>query len=326
MNETNVEQERANELLKKIGAAFHSRVIGQDHLLRELFTGLIGGGHVLIEGVPGLGKTLAAKTLAGTIQAEFKRIQFTPDLLPSDITGTMVFSQQTGDFYFRKGPVFTNILLADEINRAPGKVQSALLEAMEERQVTIGDETYPLPNPFFVIATQNPIEHEGTYNLPEAQVDRFFLKILLDYPTRDEELQILGRYGSDAPSIRLPAIDLEEYRFLRSFCAGMHMQEELKRYVVSLIRATRPAAGDGDQSPANTFLMFGASPRGALALQQCSKIFAFLSGRNYVLPEDIKEAALPVLRHRILLSYEAESEGLSADVIIRRILETVAVP
>ena len=312
-------RERAAALLLKLSKAFHTAVIGQEHLLRDMVTGLLAGGHVLIEGVPGLAKTLAAKTLAQCTDAEFKRIQFTPDLLPSDITGTHIYIQQTGAFTFRKGPVFTNILLADEINRAPGKVQSALLEAMQERQVTAGDETYRLPEPFFVMATQNPIEHEGTYRLPEAQVDRFLLKILLTYPGKEEERKIIRLFDSDAEGAAVqPVIGTEDIAFLKRHCSGIQVQEELQNYMVEIVRTTR--------SLSNAYISFGASPRGAIALNLCSKITAWLNGRDYVLPEDIKAAVYPVLRHRLILSYEAESEGLSADAIIEQILQSLPIP
>jgi len=319
-------QERANAILGKIGSAFHTTIIGQDHLLRELLTALIGGGHVLIEGVPGLAKTLAAKTIAHCIQADFKRIQFTPDLLPADITGTLIYREHTGDFKFRQGPIFSNIVLADEINRSPGKVQSALLEAMEERQVTLGDTTYPLPSPFFVIATQNPIEHEGTYQLPEAQIDRFFLKILLGYPKKQEEIEIIRRFGDDAADLTGPVISADDLHFIQEYCSTMLVKEELQDYIVELVRATRPCDPGTGETFADKYISFGASPRGSLVLQRCGKIFAFLAGRDYVLPEDIKAAVLPVLRHRIILSYEAESEGLTSDHILYRILQAVPVP
>ncbi len=310
-------REQAGDILRKVGEAFHTAVVGQEQLLRELLTGLVAGGHVLIEGVPGLAKTLAAKTIAYCIDADFKRIQFTPDLLPSDITGTLIYIQQTGGFRFRQGPVFCNILLADEVNRAPGKVQSALLEAMQERQVTVGEETYPLPDPFFVIATQNPIEHEGTYRLPEAQIDRFLLKILLSYPEKEEETAILRLlHGGTLPDIK-PVIGKEDVAFLRQHCSRIQVQDELLTYMVDIVRATRAS---------NAYISFGASPRGAIALNICARITAWLCGRDFVLPEDIKTAVYPVLRHRLILSYEAESEGLSCDAIIERILRTVPIP
>ena len=311
-------RERAGSILQKVKEAFHTAVIGQRHLLLELLTGLIGGGHVLIEGVPGLAKTLAAKTLAQCIDIDFKRIQFTPDLLPSDITGSHVYIQQTGAFQFRRGPVFTNVLLADEINRAPGKVQSALLEAMQERQVTAGEDTYKLPEPFFVMATQNPIEHEGTYRLPEAQVDRFLVKIILSYPGREDEQEILHRFNSGAATDLAPVITKEDIAFLQRYCSGIQVQEELLGYMVDIVRATR--------LPSNTYISFGASPRGAIALHVCAKITAWLNGRDFVLPEDIKTAVYPVLRHRLILSYEAESEGLSGDAVLTQILQSVAIP
>ncbi len=318
--------ERAAEYLRKVKKAFHITVVGQEHLLEELLAGIVGGGHVLIEGVPGLAKTLAAKTIARCIDADFKRIQFTPDLLPSDITGTLIYFQQTGTFDVRKGPVFTNILLADEINRAPGKVQSALLEAMQEKQVTIGEQSFPLPEPFFVVATQNPIEHEGTYILPEAQVDRFFLKILLSYPGEDEELSILQSAVSDHMEEVKQVIRKEDIAFLRQYCSEIRVQSELQQYIISIVRATRPTETGNENRVADKYISFGASPRGAINLFMCGKIFAWLQGRDFVLPEDIKAASFSVLRHRIILSYEAESEGLSNDAVLEHILKTVPVP
>lgn len=326
-NDNRQRQQRAADIYRRLRDAFHTVVVGQEQLLRELVSGLVAGGHILLEGVPGLAKTLAAKTLARCIDAEFKRIQFTPDLLPSDITGTQIYFQQTGSFTFRKGPVFTNILLADEINRAPGKVQSALLEAMQELQVTMGDETYRLPHPFFVVATQNPIEHEGTYILPEAQVDRFFLKVLLTYPRESEELSIAGRcMNGEFPRVK-PVVQREDIDFLKNYCMNIRLQEELQSYIVRIVRATRPDES-GDRKPAvsDKYISFGASPRGTINLSICAKIFAWFDNRDFVLPEDIKAAAFPVLRHRIILSYEAESEGLSSDDVLDRILQSIPIP
>lgn len=320
------QRERADRILQKITKAFHRHVVGQEELLRQLLTALVAGGHVLIEGVPGLAKTLAAKTIASCIDVDFKRIQFTPDLLPSDITGTLIYLQETGEFSFRKGPVFTNILLADEINRSPGKVQSALLESMQELQVTVGQESHRLPSPFFVIATQNPIEHEGTYILPEAQIDRFLLKILLGYPSKAEELAVLRLFDDGAKAPADAVIGPEDIDFLGRYCSRLRIDAELQEYLLAIVRATRPEDSGDSAGIAPRYISFGASPRGTIALNICSKITAWLNGRDFVLPEDIKEAVYPVLRHRIILSYEAEAEGLTPDAVIEGVVQTIPVP
>ena len=314
------------------------RIVGQREMINGLLASLIAGGHILLEGVPGLAKTLAVKSLAEITNLEFKRIQFTPDLLPADLTGTMIWEQSMGSFSVRRGPVFANIILADEINRAPAKVQSALLEAMEEKQVTIGETSYPLPDPFFVLATENPIEHEGTYSLPEAELDRFLMKLLIVYPQPVEELDIVknspslsaGTVNKTAPLS--PVLTGEALSILRNTADLIHIDEEIARYIVSIVTATRPSglrkAADAQSKTEDVYryVSFGASPRASIALYRCSRIFAMFEGRNYVSPEDVKTVALPVLRHRIVLSYEAEAEGMDADAVITRILGHVPVP
>jgi len=300
-------------------------IVGQKTLVERMMVALLCRGHLLVEGVPGLAKTLAVKTLGDVLDLQFARIQFTPDLLPADLIGTMIYQQKTGEFVARKGPVFTNLLLADEINRAPAKVQSALLESMQERQVTLGDTSHPLPDPFLVFATQNPIEQEGTYPLPEAQVDRFLLKARVDYPTRIEERQILDRMISgEAPSVsRVLAGDA--VRNLIRRVQEIYMDDRLRDYIVALVSATRAPREVGlvDLAP---LIAYGASPRATLAFSHASRAVAFLRGRGYVVPEDVKEIAKDVLRHRVLLTYEAEAEDVTSDTIIDRILERVEVP
>ena len=310
------------------------RIVGQKEMIDGLLAALVAGGHILLEGVPGLAKTLAVKSLAEITGLEFKRIQFTPDLLPADLTGTMIWEQANGRFTVRRGPVFANVILADEINRAPAKVQSALLEAMEEKQVTIGETSYPLPDPFFVLATENPIEHEGTYSLPEAELDRFLLKLLVVYPQPLEELDIVknspplssGSKGRGAPLS--PVLTNEKLSYLRNIADLIHVDEEIQKYIVSVVRATRPAFAANAKSREGVYryVTFGASPRASIALYKASRILAMFEGRNYVSPEDVKTAALPVLRHRVVLSYESEAEGMDADAVIARILSHVPVP
>ncbi|HEY6224040.1 MAG TPA: AAA family ATPase, partial [Gemmatimonadales bacterium] len=300
-------------------------VVGQRELVEGLLVGLLAGGHILLEGVPGLAKTMAVRTLAATIRSRFQRIQFTPDLLPADLTGTMIYNQKTGDFGVQHGPVFTNVLLADEINRAPAKVQSALLEAMQERQVTIGGRTYPLEEPFFVLATQNPIEHEGTYPLPEAQVDRFMLKLLVTYPNRAAEREMLDRLTTDSdPSVAAVA-DAAELLRARELVREVYVDGRVKEYVLDIVRATRDPGTM--QLPTLTPLVeFGVSPRGALFLVRAAQARAFREGRGYVTPEDVKALGPDVLRHRLILSYEAEAENVTADEVVRRIFDAVPVP
>jgi MoxR-like ATPase len=301
------------------------RLVGQDAMIERLLVGLLSGGHVLLEGVPGLAKTLAVRSLAETIHARFQRIQFTPDLLPADIIGTMVFDQKTGDFYPKRGPLFANVILADEINRAPAKVQAALLEAMQEKQVTIGGETHALDEPFLVLATQNPIEQEGTYPLPEAQLDRFMLKIHVGYPTREEEKEILWRMAGGQPIAVARVAEPDEIMALRRTIAELYMDQKIVDYIVDIVRVTREpqTAGLHEIRP---LIAYGASPRASIYLAQAARAHAFLRGRAYVVPEDVKALAPDVLRHRVLLTFEAEAEDVTPDNIIAKVLEAVDVP
>ncbi|MBH81471.1 MAG: AAA family ATPase [Gammaproteobacteria bacterium] len=313
---------------EKVAAAtrwLSQRIIGQEALLQRLMTALLCGGHLLVEGAPGLAKTRAIKELAAVVEGDFHRIQFTPDLLPSDVTGTEVFRPEDGSFIFQHGPVFHNLLLADEINRAPAKVQSALLEAMAEHQVSVGRETFPLPELFLVMATQNPIEQEGTYPLPEAQLDRFLLHITVDYPDAQSETAILHLVRNESasdptpePPVRLTQADIFE---ARREVLGLHMAEPVERFAVALVMASRAAEGE-----VGRWLEFGASPRGTIALDQCSRARAWLEGRDYVTPEDVQAVAFDVLRHRLILTFEADAQGVTADQIIEALLATVPVP
>ena len=309
------------ELKREIGKV----IVGQDEALDRILVALIAGGHVLLEGVPGLAKTLTIKTLAACVSASFSRIQFTPDLLPADLTGTLILDPKTGDFKPRKGPVFANLILADEINRAPAKVQSALLEAMQEHQVTIGSETHPLPDPFLVLATQNPIEQEGTYPLPEAQVDRFMLKIRLGYPTKAEEKSILERMAGDAAPAPQKVTTLDQLLRARHIASGLYLDEKIKDYIVELVYATREPEKHKLGSHKH-LIAYGASPRATIALAQAAKAYAFLNARGYVTPEDVKAIGPDVLRHRILVSYEAEAENVDSDQVVRALFEAVEVP
>ena len=302
----------------------HKVIVGQKNLLDRLLIGLLGDGHLLLEGVPGLAKTLSVKTLADCIQARFQRIQFTPDLLPADLVGTMIYNQKDGQFVPRKGPLFTNIVLADEINRAPAKVQSALLESMQERQVTIGDTTYPLPTPFLVLATQNPIEQEGTYPLPEAQVDRFMLKIKVDYPNKAEEREILDRMSTLQPHDVRRLIKPEDILHARQVVGQVYVDNRIKDYIVEIVFATRRP--EDYKLDIKGLIQFGASPRATIFLTVAAKAHAFVRGRGYVTPEDVKSIAFDVLRHRIILSYEAEAEDVTTEQIIQRVLDTIEVP
>jgi MoxR-like ATPase len=301
------------------------RVVGQEYMIERLLIGLITGGHVLFEGVPGLAKTLTVRTLAETIDASFQRIQFTPDLLPADILGTVIYDTRTGEFVPRQGPIFAHIVLADEINRAPAKVQAALLEAMQERQVTMGGVTYPLPDPYLVLATQNPIEQEGTYPLPEAQIDRFMMKVVVGYPGRDEEREILRRMSGPEPiPIRMVATP-EQVREARIEIARLYLDEKVGDYILDIVRATR-TPGEFGLKDIVPLVEYGASPRATLALAACARAYAYLRGRAYVLPEDVKAIAPDVLRHRVVTTFEAEAREVTSDAIVRRILETVTVP
>ncbi len=320
--------ERESAFVDKLFAEVQKVVVGQREMIERVFMGLLCGGHVLLEGAPGLAKTLTVNTMARCMTLDFKRVQFTPDLLPSDILGTVIYNHQQGEFTNKRGPVFTNLLLADEINRAPAKVQSALLEAMAERSVTIGDTTYPLPEPFLVLATQNPIEQEGTYSLPEAQLDRFMFKIKVDYPTTDEELTIIDRIAVPGEAVLPevePVVSAEEIHAVRRVLAEIIVERPVREYIVSVVAATREPAG-AELPGLAPFIDFGASPRASIALFQAARAHAFLRRRGYVSPEDVKAIAPDVLRHRVILSYEAEAEGKSVEEIVRVILEHVHVP
>ena len=309
----------AQQSIGRLREEVSKAVVGQSEVVDRLVIALLIRGHVLVEGLPGLAKTLLVKSLAAAIEARFKRIQFTPDLLPADVTGTLLFDPAGRTFAPRFGPIFANLVLADEINRAPAKVQSALLEAMQERQVTIGDTSYPLPEPFVVIATQNPIEHEGTYALPEAQVDRFVMKLKVGYPSADEELKMLGMYlDPTAQNIAIRAVlGLDAIHGVARLVASVHVDDRIARYLVRLVAETRKPSPHVD---------FGASPRATLALAHVSKAYAFIHGRGFVVPDDVKAIAHDVLRHRLVLSYEAAAEQVTADRIVEQVLNTVAVP
>jgi MoxR-like ATPase len=314
-----------SRFVEALRAEVSRTIVGQAYLVDRLLIALLCDGHILIEGVPGLAKTLSVSTIAQTIGASFVRVQFTPDLLPADVTGTQIYNPQDGDFHTRKGPIFANIVLADEVNRAPAKVQSALLEAMQERQVSIGGTTFPLPDPFMVLATQNPIESEGTYALPEAQLDRFMLKALVTYPSRQEERQILERYEFNTKLPVRQVVELEDLLQAREAVKQVHLTEGLRDYIVHLILATREPKTYRMESLV-PLIAFGASPRATIYLAQAAKAFAFLDGRGYVIPDDVKAVAKDVMRHRIIITYEAEAEDLTPDDIIDRVLQGVAVP
>jgi MoxR-like ATPase len=309
------------ELFSEIGKV----IVGQEVMVERLLIGLFTGGHILLEGVPGLAKTLTVSTLAAAVKSGFQRIQFTPDLLPADLIGTLIFNQKTGEFTPRKGPVFTNFVLADEINRAPAKVQSALLECMQERQVTIGNTTYPMEDPFLVLATQNPIEQEGTYPLPEAQVDRFMLKVLVRYPSKQEEFNILERFVSKPPYVVQPVMSLDQIKYMRGLVNTVYIDEKLKHYILDIVFATRYPEEAGLKDLAG-LIEYGASPRASLYLALAAKAHAFLRGRGYATPEDVKVIGHDVLRHRIILTYEAEAEEKTTDDIINILFEHVKVP
>ncbi|MCE9667499.1 MoxR family ATPase [Myxococcus stipitatus] len=300
-------------------------IVGQRYMLERILIGLLCNGHVLLEGVPGLAKTLTVRTVADALSATFMRIQFTPDLLPADVVGTMIYNQQAANFTVRKGPIFANIVLADEINRAPAKVQSALLEAMAERQVTIGDQTFGLPSPFLVLATQNPIEQEGTYPLPEAQVDRFMLKVKVGYPTRDEEKVIMDRMSGGTTPRAQRVIAVEHLVRARELVQQIYMDEKVKDYILNVVFATREPSKYGLKDLAD-YIQFGASPRATISLAQAARAHAFLRHRGFVTPEDVKATAFDVLRHRIAMTYEAEAEDLTPEKIIQRVFDRVEVP
>jgi MoxR-like ATPase len=321
-----------NELVAK-ESAFVERVtnevgkviVGQTYMIERILIGLLTGGHVLLEGVPGLAKTLTVRTLCDAISAKFARIQFTPDLLPADLTGTVIYNQQKGEFTSKLGPIFANLILADEINRAPAKVQSALLEAMQERQVTIGDRTYPLPSPFIVMATQNPIEQEGTYPLPEAQVDRFMLMVKVGYPTREDERKIMDRMTVSEPARATPVVSPGELLEARKVISQVYVDDKVKDYIVDVVFATREPQKHGlkDLAP---LIEFGASPRASIALNLAARAHAFLRRRGYVTPEDVKAVGPDVLRHRLVLTYEADAEEVTSEQVVRRVFEVVEVP
>ncbi|MCG3153540.1 MAG: hypothetical protein DKINENOH_00130 [bacterium] len=300
-------------------------IVGQKYMVERLLVGLLSNGHILLEGVPGLAKTLAVKTLSAAIQTKFQRIQFTPDLLPADLIGTLIYDQRNGQFTTKKGPIFANLILADEINRSPAKVQSALLEAMMERQVTIGENTFKLDDPFLVLATQNPIEQEGTYPLPEAQVDRFMLKLAIGYPNKEEELEIMRRMTRGHLAQVVPVVQPEDIRRARQVVTEVYIDEKIERYIIDLVFATREPAKYGLQE-LEDLIQFGASPRASIFLAQASKAHAFLRGRGYVTPEDVRSIGLDVMRHRIILTYEAEAEEKTTEYVIAQVLSRIEVP
>lgn len=335
-----------NDNIKKIVEIFTNeagkRLIGQENLVTNILIAFVAGGHVLLEGVPGLAKTLTVKTVAQMLGLDFKRIQFTPDLLPADITGTLIYEQNKGAFSVRKGPVFSNIILADEVNRAPAKVQSAMLEAMEEHHVTIGEKTYELPSPFFILATQNPIEQEGTYNLPEAELDRFLMKLIIDYPSVDDEIKIVKSCGNASSITVNQVISADDFNSMVSASENVNLDDKILKYIVSILNVTRPNSvitnrGEhfansntsmfgSKSSDITRAIQFGASPRAGIAMAKCAKVKALFEGRDFVLPEDIKAVACNVLRHRIVLSYEAAADNVLPDDIIKRILDFVPIP
>ena len=325
MTTTRPSQSTEAHLTSAIVAEVGRRIVGQEAMLERLLIGLLTGGHILLEGVPGLAKTLAVRSLAESVRCSFSRIQFTPDLLPADVIGTMIYDQKTQEFRPKRGPLFANIILADEVNRAPAKVQAALLEAMQEHQVTIGGVSHVLAEPFLVLATQNPIESEGTYALPEAQLDRFMLKVHVGYPTREEEKEILWRMASGEPIPIGAVAEGADLLRLRRQVSELYMDQRVVDYIVDLVRATRApqSVGLADLTP---LVAFGASPRASIYLAQAARAHAFLRGRSYVVPEDVKALAPDVLRHRLLLTFEAEAEDVTADDLIGRLLEAVAVP
>ena len=326
--------DRIQSIISDFKMEAEKRLIGQEQLLMDIFIAFIADGHVLLEGVPGLAKTLTIKTAAEILGMSFKRIQFTPDLLPADITGTMIYEQNKGSFSVRKGPIFSNVILADEINRAPAKVQSAMLEAMEERHVTIGDSTFALPTPFFVLATQNPIEQEGTYNLPEAELDRFLMKLLITYPSAEQEIKIIQTCGEASKIPVKKILSEDDFTFIRENFNKINCDDTIAKYTVSILNVTRAnserknesAFGHNTKNDITRYIQFGASPRAGIAMLKCAKGHALIQGRDFVLPEDIKAVACNVLRHRIVLSYEALADNVSADDIINRILEFIPIP
>lgn len=325
IQEVNSKIRDASTVLRDLSREIGRAIVGQDYMVSRLLMALLADGHVLIEGVPGLAKTMTVKTLSESIRASFARIQFTPDLLPADIIGTMIFNPREGTFSTKRGPVFANVVLADEINRAPSKVQSALLEAMQERQVTVGGETFPLPSPFLVLATQNPLEQEGTYPLPEAQVDRFMMKLMVNYPSKKEEKEILERMTSGRKIQISPIIDVERIISLRKLLHEIYIDEKVKEYIINLVFATR-FPEEYNLKDLKPLISCGGSPRASIMLTLAAKANAFMNGRGYVTPDDIKEIGMDVLRHRVLVTYEAEAENLKSEDIIRKIFDQVEVP
>mgnify|MGYP001200660036 FL=1 len=316
---------RQSAVLEDIRTAISEVIVGQEYMIERLLVGLLANGHVLIEGAPGLAKTLAVTTLAQALRAEFHRIQFTPDLLPADLVGTLIYEPKSGDFRVRKGPIFANLVLADEINRAPAKVQSALLEAMQENQTTIGEESFPLPQPFLVLATQNPLEQDGTYPLPEAQMDRFMLKLRITYPNKEEELEIMNRVAkTKVVNSAEPVVSTDDIIAARAAVDGIYIDEKLKRYIVDIVHCSRdPETYDLD---IKKYIDYGASPRASIYLAIAGKAYAFMQGRNHVVPHDIKTIGHDILRHRIITTYEAEAEGVVSEDLIDQIFETLPVP
>ena len=332
MSETTIDIRELNERIERQSAfvdaltlGMNNTIVGQKHLIESLLIGLLADGHILLEGVPGLAKTLAIKTLSELIKADFSRIQFTPDLLPADVIGTLIYSQRTEDFSVKKGPIFANLVLADEINRAPAKVQSALLEAMQERQVTIGEQTFKLPQPFLVLATQNPIEQEGTYPLPEAQVDRFMLKVVIDYPKKDEEKLIVRQNISQAKNTIAALLSTADIISAREVVKQVYLDEKIEKYIIDIVFATRYPEQYGLEK-LKEMISFGVSPRGSINLALAARAYAFIKRRGYVIPEDIRAVCYDVLRHRIGLSYEAEANNMTSEEIITEILNAVEVP
>jgi MoxR-like ATPase len=317
--------QQKSEFVRALFSEIDKVIVGQRYMLERMLIGLLANGHILLEGVPGLAKTLAVTIFSKAISADFRRIQFTPDLLPADLIGTQIYRQSDGEFHTRKGPIFANIILADEINRAPAKVQSALLEAMQERQVTIGDQTYPVPSPFLVLATQNPIEQEGTYPLPEAQLDRFMLKLKIDYPNKGEERQILDRMAVTSKNFETKAvISPADIASVRSVVDEIYIDEKIKDYIVDVVCATRQPKKYGIEM--GNFINYGASPRATIYLTIAAKAYAFIQQRGYVTPQDVKSVGMDVLRHRVIVSYEAEAEGKTSEDIIKMIFDNIEVP
>ncbi|MGH7492417.1 MAG: AAA family ATPase [bacterium] len=316
---------RESGFVEKLTKEVAKVIVGQKYMVERLMIGLLGNGHILLEGVPGLAKTLAVKTLSAVVQTKFQRIQFTPDLLPADLIGTLIYDQKNGEFTTKKGPIFANLILADEINRSPAKVQSALLEAMMERQVTIGEKTFKLDDPFLVLATQNPIEQEGTYPLPEAQVDRFMLKLAIGYPNKEEELEIMRRMTRDHVADPRPVITPADIVRARQVIAEIYMDEKVEHYIIDIVFATREPEKYGLKELAD-LIQYGASPRASIFLAQAAKAHAFLRGRGYVTPEDVRSIAMDVMRHRILLTYEAEAEEKTPEYVVGQVLGRIEVP